>query len=338
MNHDQQEPTTHEDVSVLREKQRLQQLETLDTWIGGILTEERRSRRWKIFFRLVFAGFILFSMFNTFYFFYVAVPSQSESTSPHIGIVDVKGVIDIDQEANADRINEGLRQALEDKNTKAVVLNINSPGGSPVQSQRIYNEIRYLEGKYPDTPVIAWIGDIGASGAYYVASAAETVYAAPSSLVGSIGVINASFGLEGLIDKLGVERRVFTAGENKAFLDPYSDISDEQASFWRGVLSTTHSQFIRDVQAGRGDRLTKDNPDLFSGLVWTGEQAQALGLIDGVKTLEELSRELVGEVNLHDYTPHLSPLERLTKKMGPVVQAALGLSSDSLSPVRLELR
>lgn len=315
---------------------RLQQWQTFDKWMESTITERRRSRRWKIFFRFLFITFLFASLANTVYFLHFAAAGKDELVERHLGIVDVKGVIDADEEATASRINEGLRRALEADQIAAVVLRINSPGGSPVQSQRVYEEIRFLEEEHPDTPILAWVEDMGASGAYYIASAAQDIYAAPSSLVGSIGVISSGFGFRDAIDKLGVERRVFTAGENKAFMDPFTPVTEDQRDFWESVLSSTHEQFIADVKAGRGDRL-KGGDDIFSGLVWTGEQAKGLGLIDEVLTLEQLSRKLIGSVELRNYTPRLSTLERLTKGFGPMVQSLLGLESHRNAAVRYEM-
>lgn len=322
-----------EDADALRERQRLVQLEMMDRWIGGVLTEQRRSRRWKLFFRFLFAALILSMLAVSVYslFFVGARPAPAGS---HLGVIRVEGVIDAEAEANAERINKGLRRAWENPETQAVVLHINSPGGSPVQSQRIFDEIRRLRA-VGGKPIFAVIEDIGASGAYYIAAGADAIYAAPASMVGSIGVIYAGFGLEQAIERLGIERRVFTAGENKAFLDPFSDIAPEQRQFWQQVLETTHQQFIDDVRAGRGERLS-DDPRLFSGLIWTGEQARGLGLIDDLKSLDQLARERLGEVRTRDYTPPLDPFERLSKQFGRVAAEWLGVPQ-AASPIRYQL-
>lgn len=322
-----------EDADALRERQRLQQLEMMDRWMTGVLTEQRRSRRWKLFFRFFFAALILASLSLTVYGLFFAA-DQPAPAGPHLGVVRVEGVIDAQSEASAERVIEGVRRAWEDPAVSAVVLEINSPGGSPVQSQRVYAELRRLQ-RQGGKPIYAVIEDIGASGAYYIAAAADDIYAAPASLVGSIGVIHAGFGLQEAIDRLGIERRVFTAGENKAFLDPFSRIEPDQRRFWQQVLETTHQQFIDDVKAGRGERLADDSR-LFSGLIWTGEQARRLGLIDGLKSVDELSRERFGEVRVEDYTPGLDPFERLSRQFGHVAAQWLGLPS-AASPVRYQL-
>ncbi len=322
-----------EDAETLRERQRLAQQQMLDRWIDGVLVEQRRSRRWKLFFRFFFAFLILASLSTTLYGLF-AVPGASDASGPHLGIVEVEGVIDGDARASAERVIEGVQRAWKAPGAEAVVLHIDSPGGSPVQSQRIYDELMRLR-EQGDKPIIAVVEDIGASGAYYIASAADEIVAAPASLVGSIGVVNAGFGFEEAIERLGVERRVFTAGENKAFLDPFSDISAEQRDFWQRVLATTHQQFIDDVKAGRGDRLA-DDERLFSGLIWTGEQALELGLVDQLGSLETLARERLETPRTQDYTPQLDPFERLARRFGRVAAEWVGLPQ-AASPLRYQL-
>ncbi|WP_192036630.1 signal peptide peptidase SppA [Halomonas sp. YLGW01] len=321
-----------DDAETLRERQRLAQLEMMDHWIGGVLAEQRRSRRWKLFFRFLFAALILTSLATTFYGVYQA-GQPAVTGERHLGVVEVEGVIDSKSPASAERIIEGLRRAWKAPSAEAVVLHINSPGGSPVQSQRIYDEMMRLR-QQGDKPIIAVIEDIGASGSYYIAAAADEIVAAPASLVGSIGVIFSGFGLEEVIDRLGVERRVFTAGDNKAFLDPFKDISPQQRAFWQQVLDTTHRQFIDDVKAGRGKRLG-DDPELFTGLVWTGEQALELGLVDRLDTLDGVAREQLETPRVKDYTPGLDPFERLTRRFGRVAAEWMGLPQ-AQSPLRYQ--
>ncbi|MDN6179605.1 MAG: signal peptide peptidase SppA [Halomonas subglaciescola] len=322
-----------DDADTLRERQRLMQLEMMDRWIGGVLTEQRRSRRWKLFFRFLLAALLLASVSLSLYSLFGDKSASAVSAQPHLGVVEVDGVITSDAPANAERIIRGLNSAWEADNAKAVVLHINSPGGSPVQSQRVYAEIMRLR-EAGDKPIIAVIEDIGASGAYYIAAAADEIVASPASLVGSIGVIYSGFGFEQAIDKLGVERRVLTAGENKAFLDPFQPLNDDTEAFWQTVLNTTHAQFIADVKAGRGDRLG-DDERLFTGLVWSGEQAIEMGLIDRLGNMEELAREYTDRVRWQDYTPALNPLDRLTRRFTQVAAQVLGVST-SPSPLRFE--
>lgn len=324
---------SQDDADTLRERQRLMQMEMMDRWIGGVLTEQRRSRRWKLFFRFVLVALLLASVSLSLYSLFGDKPATAVGAQPHLGVVEVSGVIASDAPANAERIIRGLNSAWQADNAKAVVLHINSPGGSPVQSQRVYAEIMRLR-EAGDKPIIAVIEDIGASGAYYIAAAADDIVASPASLVGSIGVIYSGFGFDQAIDKLGVERRVMTAGENKAFLDPFQPVNESTETFWQTVLNTTHQQFIADVKAGRGERLS-DDPKLFSGLVWSGEQAIDMGLIDRLTNIEELSREYTGTVRWQDYTPALSPLDRLTRRFTQTAAEVLGLST-SPSPLRFE--
>lgn len=322
-----------DDAETLRERQRLVQLEMMDRWIGGVLTEQRRTRRWKLFFRLMLLTIVLVSLTTTVYQVWWAESVATVPTQPHLGLVEVHGVIASDAPANAERIIRGLNRAWSSDNAAAVVLHIDSPGGSPVQSQRIYAEIMRLR-EQGNKPIYAVIEDIGASGAYYIASAADEIMASPASLVGSIGVIYAGFGFQEAINKLGVERRVVTAGENKAFLDPFQPLDENVEEFWQSVLNQTHTQFINDVRAGRGDRLA-DSPEVFSGLVWSGEQALALGLVDELASLEQLARAEVGGARWEDYTPRLDPFERLTRRFTQAAAEVLGVSSSS-SPLRFE--
>ncbi|WP_240184123.1 signal peptide peptidase SppA [Halomonas sp. BN3-1] len=320
-------------AEVLRERQRLAQIESMDRWIQSVLVEQRRSRRWKLFFRFAWLALLL-GVAALVGFALLMVPGDEREQARHLGVVKVDGVIDSESPANAERLIEGIEAAWESPSSAAVVLHINSPGGSPVQSQRVYKAVMALRER-GDKPIVAVVEDLGASGAYYMASAADEIVAAPSSLVGSIGVIYAGFGLEGAIDDLGVERRVFTAGDNKAFLDPFSEMRPEQQAFWQEVLDTTHQQFIDAVKAGRGDRLA-DDPRIFSGLIWTGEQALELGLVDRLGTLDEEAHEWLDQPRIKDYTPSQDPFDRLARRFGVGVAQWMGLPQAS-SPVRYQL-
>lgn len=302
----------------------------IEKMINGLSVEQRRSRRWGILFKSLTFVYLFAAM-------YLVVSSnwteQAVSDEPHTALIDINGVIASDSEANADSLAHGLRSAFEDKNTRGVILRINSPGGSPVQSGYIYDEIIRLRSLYPQTKVYSVIGDIGASGGYYIAAAADEIYADKASLVGSIGVISSSFGFVDVLKKLGIERRVMTAGEHKAFLDPFTPLKKSESEFWKSVLNTTHQQFIAQVKKGRGDRL-KDSEQLFSGLIWTGEQALELGLIDGLGSAGYVAREVIGEARITDFTPSLSPLEKLAERMGvtfaKTLSTELGLSAPTL--------
>lgn len=286
--------------------------------------EQRRARRWGIFFKLL-----------TFLYLFIALLLLSPALDlqkaaargeVHTALVEVRGMIADEEAASADNIVTALRAAFEDSKTKGVVLRINSPGGSPVQSGYIYDEIRRLRDEHKDIKVYAVISDLGASGAYYIASAADEIYADKASLVGSIGVTAASFGFVDAMGKLGVERRVYTSGEHKAFLDPFQPQKPEETEFWRGVLKTTHQQFIESVKKGRGDRLkVSEHPELFSGLVWSGEQALELGLVDKLGNASFVAREVIGAKDIVDYTVQESPFDRFSKKFGTAVAERLAL-------------
>ncbi|SDS36217.1 protease-4 [Halopseudomonas xinjiangensis] len=300
----------------------------LEKTLMASVQEQRRSRRWGIFFKILtfaylFAAVMLFSPFR-------GMDESKGVGEPHTAVVEVRGTIADLEEASADNLVTSLRRAFEDENTRGVVLRINSPGGSPVQSGYVYDEIKRLRGEYPETKVYAVIADIGASGAYYIAAAADEIYADKASLVGSIGVTAAGFGFVETLDKLGVERRTYASGEHKTFLDPFQPEKPEEREFWQTVLDTTHRQFIEQVKAGRGDRL-KDHPELFSGLVWSGEQALELGLVDGLASTSTVARDIIGAEETVDFTHRESPLQRFTRQlgtsMGNAIATRLGLES-----------
>ncbi len=283
------------------------------------LKERKTARRWSIFFKLLtFAYlFLLLGM--------LSLDTLSESAlevGPHTALVDITGVIAPGGEVDADDVSEALRNAFEDKNTKGVLLRINSPGGSPVQSSYIYKEIRRLREKYPKIPLYAVVSDVCASGGYYIASAADEIYVSESSVVGSIGVIMSSFGFVETMDKLGVERRLLTAGEHKAILDPFSPQNDFDTRHMQTMLDNIHGQFIDAVKAGRGDRLV-DNPELFSGLFWTGAESVELGLADGIATPGQVAREIIKEEKIVDFTLKEDLLEKLTARLGASMTESL---------------
>lgn len=303
----------------------------IEKLVMSLQSEQRRSRRWGIFFKFLTFGYLIAILFMVKFPFGDTIDS---ATGKHTALVEVNGPIAADELASADNIVGALRSAFEEKNAAAVILRINSPGGSPVQSGYIYDEMLRLREEYPDKKVYAVISDVGASGAYYIASAADEIYANRASLVGSIGVVAGGFGFTGVMEKLGVERRLYTAGENKAFLDPFSPEQDEEVVFWQGVLENTHEQFIEAVKAGRGERLA-DDERLFSGLVWSGEQAVELGLVDGLGSSSWVARQIVGQEKLVDYSRHKSPLQDVIDQLG--VAFGEGFASQMLES-RLELR
>ena len=275
------------------------------------ITEQRRARRWSIFFK-----FVLFAYLVGILFLYTpSMHIEPGANARHTALVELDGVIAPDKEASADNVVEGLRSAFQNKNSAAVILRINSPGGSPVQAGYINDEIRRLRTKYPDKPLYAVISDICASGGYYVAAAADQIYADKASIVGSIGVRMDGFGFVEAMEKLGVERRLLTAGEHKGFLDPFQPVKEADVEHVKKLLGDIHEQFIDVVKTGRGEKL-KDDPMLFSGFVWTGEQAVNLGLVDELGSAGYVAREVVGAENVVDYTPTEDLLERFSKRLG----------------------
>lgn len=293
------------------------------TLLAGV-EEQRRARRWGIFFKCLVFIYLFFGLAMI----YQAVDGK---TSPgggaaYTAVIDIEGMIADKEAASADNIIGSLRAAFEDSKVKGVVLRINSPGGSPVQAGYVYDEIVRLRAAHPDIKLYAVISDLGASGAYYIASAADQIYADKASLVGSIGVTAAGYGFVETLGKLGVERRVYTAGEHKSFLDPFQPQKPEETVFWQGVLDTTHKQFIASVKKGRGERLKdKEHPELFSGLVWSGEQALPLGLIDGLGSASSVARDVIGEKELVDFTIEESPIDRFSKKLGASIAQHLAM-------------
>ena len=275
--------------------------------------EQKKTRRWGLFFKFSMLAYFFIALMVFRPSFWTG--DSPASTKPHAALVEVKGIIMAGYEANADSIVAGLREAFEAENSKAVVLRINSPGGSPVQSGMVYREIMRLKGDYPNKKIYAAITDVGASGAYYIASAADEIYADPSSIVGSIGVISDGFGFTGALEKLGIERRVYTSGDNKAMLDPFSPLNPEQKEFFESMLTNVHEQFISAVKEGRGERI-KDDKVVFSGLMWSGEQAIEFGLIDGLKSPGEVARDIVGLEEVVDYTPRANPFQSFADRLG----------------------
>ncbi|MDF1629553.1 MAG: signal peptide peptidase SppA [Alcanivoracaceae bacterium] len=289
----------------------------LEKLLLSVHDESRKQRRWTIFFRVVTFAYLFLLLF-------LLMPGRMSMPTPvsgeHVGVVDVSGVIADGADASADMIVTGLREAFEANDSKAVLLRINSPGGSPVQSAYVYREIMRLRDKHPNKPVYAVIVDVGASGAYYIAAAADYIYADQASIVGSIGVIMAGFGFTEAIDKLGVERRVMIAGNNKALLDPFTPVQADQQKHVQNMLDEIHGQFIEAVKQGRGERLTEGrDSEIFSGLFWTGERALELGLIDGLGSPGQVSRDVIGVHEMVDYTPRRHPLDDLLGRLGTSV-------------------
>lgn len=286
---------------------------TLQRVAHELLRDRRSERRWRVFFRLAWLGVVLAVLWALF----VARNHVAAPSGPHTALVEVQGEIAADTDASAERIVSALKSAFEDKGASAIVLRINSPGGSPVQAGIINDEIRRLKSKH-DKPVYAVVEEACASAAYYIAVSADKIYVDKASIVGSIGVLMDGFGFTGLMEKLGVERRLMTAGENKGFLDPFSPQTEKQRAYAQTMLDQIHQQFIVVVKEGRGKRL-KDTPDMFSGLFWTGQQAVELGLADQLGNLDYVAREVVQAEDIVDYTRHPNVAERLVKRFGAAI-------------------
>lgn len=301
---------------------------TLEKLAFASLAEQKTRRRWGIFFKLL--GFAYLTVVLALAFDWGDTEKLADGR--HTALVQLKGVIDSSGEASADKINSALRSAFEDKGTAGVILRINSPGGSPVQSGIINDEIRRLRSKYPDIPLYVVVEDVCASGGYYVAAAADKIFVDKASLVGSIGVLMDGFGFTGTMDKLGVERRLLTAGENKGFLDPFSPQDPKQKLMAQAMLGEIHKQFIDVVKKGRGQRL-KETPDMFSGLVWTGARSIELGLADDFGTVSSVARDVIKAEKVMDYTQKENIAERFAKRFGAdMVQGAVKALGQASQP------
>jgi protease-4 len=284
---------------------------------NAALVEQRRARRWGIFFKLLFFAYLTFLLVALIDWEGAAMSSGKK----HTAMVDLNGIIAPGNDASAEKINASLQAAFKDKNTQGVILRINSPGGSPVQAQTIYDEMRRLRKKYPAIPLYAVVEDICASGGYFVAAGADRIYVTRSSIVGSIGVLMNGFGFTGLMDKLGVERRLITAGENKGMLDPFSPLAEKDKAYAQKLIDDVHKQFIEVVREGRGKRL-KETPDMFSGLIWTGERSVELGLADGFGTLDSVARDVIKAEDIVDYSQKEGIAEKVARRFGAAAASA----------------
>jgi protease-4 len=294
------------------------------------LAEQRRARRWNIAFRFGLLGYLVVLLL-------LYLPGNwfdSDDDEPHTALIDVRGVIADGSDASADRIVSGLRSAFENEQTKGIILRINSPGGSPVQAAYVNDEVVRLRGEYPDIPLYAVIADIGASGGYYIAAAADKIYANESSIVGSIGVVMNGFGFVDAMQMVGVERRLLTAGDQKGFLDPFSPAKPAEVEHVQEMLGQIHQQFIDVVRKGRGDRLSSDEA-IFSGLMWTGARSVELGLVDQLGSSAYVAREVIGAENIVDFTQGRSYLEQLVKRFGTSAAESL-VTQLGLSGARLQ--
>ena len=298
----------------------------LDKLAMSAVQEQRRARHWSIFFKVLTFGYLFIILFVFMGWF--GKSEAALTTGKHTALVDMQGVIAADSPASADNLIPGLQDAFKDKDTKGVILRINSPGGSPVQAGQINDEIRRLRAKYPAIPLYVVAGDICASGGYYVAAAADKIFVDKATLIGSIGVLMDGFGFTGTMEKLGVERRLITAGSNKGFMDPFSAARPDQQAYAKQMLAQIHQQFIEVVKQGRGKRL-KETPDTFSGLIWNGQAAVAMGLADGYGSVESVARDVIKAENVVDFTVKQGIADRLAKRFGAGVMSAVGLSTQS---------
>lgn len=315
----------------MKERDENWERELLNRLSFATLAEQRRARRWSIFFKLLFFSYIFILLFMAMQ--KEEFGEKGIASGDHTAMIEVNGLISDATKASADNIIKGLHAAYADSRTKGIVLRINSPGGSPVQADYVYREIMRLKKKHPDIPVHAVIMDIGASGAYYIASAADNIYVNPASVVGSIGVLMNGFGFVGTMDKLGVERRLLTAGKHKGMLDPFMPLKKDDVEHVQSVLDNIHQAFIDAVKKGRGDRL-KDDPNMFSGMFWDGEQSIKLGLADAVGDVDYVAREVIKAKDVVDYTPKPDFFKRFADRVGAsmanVVVEKAGLNPMSL--------
>lgn len=280
--------------------------------------EQRRARHWGIFFKL-----LLFIYLFALLFIAMGWWGKKDSLpGKHTALVEIRGVIGAEGSASADNVTTGLQDAFKDKRTQGVIVRINSPGGSPVQAGHINDEIRRLRDKYPNIPLYAVVEDVCASGGYYVAVAADRIFVDKSSIIGSIGVLMDGFGFTGAMEKLGIERRLLAAGENKGFLDPFSPIEESQKAHAQNMLSEIHQQFINVVREGRGDRL-KETPEMFSGLLWIGSKSIELGLADAMGSVEYVAREVIKAEDIVDFTPRENIAERVVRRFGAAMAETL---------------
>ncbi|TAJ81682.1 MAG: S49 family peptidase [Gallionellaceae bacterium] len=299
-----------------------------NNWERGVLEklalsaiqEQRRARHWGILFKVLTFAYLFILLF--LFLGWMGKSDGALSGGKHTALVDLHGVISADSNANADHIIGSLQEAFKDKNTQGVILRINSPGGSPVQSGYINDEIRRLRTLHPNIPLYVVVEDICASGGYYIAAAADKIYVNKASIVGSIGVLMDGFGFTGIMEKLGVERRLMTAGENKGFMDPFSPRNPKHEEFTKKMLAEIHQQFIDVVKRGRGARL-KETPETFTGLFWTGEQSIKMGLADEIGSVDSVARDVIKAEDIVDFTTHEGIADRLAKKLGAGVASAL---------------
>ncbi|MCP9759352.1 S49 family peptidase [Aquitalea sp. S1-19] len=291
---------------------------------GSALLEQRRARQWKIFFRLAWLLVTLIIVFSLFINRDKSGKDGSLMDGKHTALISLDGLINSENDT-ADRLARGLEAAYKDSGTRGIIIRANSPGGSPVLSGMAYDEIRRLKKQYPAIPVVTVVEEVCASGCYYIAAATDRIYADKASIIGSIGVLSEGFGFTGTMEKLGVERRLMTSGNNKGMGDPFSPVKPEQEAIRQQLLDAVHQQFIQAVRDGRGKRLQQANAEVFSGRVWLGSQSQPLGLIDGLSSVRQVAREQFKAEKLVEFTPDEGFGKRAARLLG--VQFAQGMGS-----------
>ncbi|MEE9411923.1 MAG: S49 family peptidase [Methylococcales bacterium] len=283
------------------------------------IEEQKRARRWSTFFKLLTFLYLAVVLYKVFV---PGMGSTTVSSDSHTAVIDVVGMISEATESNADRITQGLRDAANHTGTKGIILRMNTPGGTPVQAAYIYDEIRAIKEQHPELPIFSVVSDICASGGYFIAAATDKIYVNKSSLIGSIGVLLNGFGFVDTMKKLGVERRLITSGSNKGILDPFLPMKKDDREHVENVLTKVHQHFIDAVKTGRGDRL-QDDPRIFTGLFWSGEEGIELGLADGFGTVRSIAHDEIGETNLVNFTPQENLLDRLSGKFKVALQLAI---------------
>jgi len=294
--------------------------EAIEKLAYAALNEQKASRRWGIFFKSLMFGYLLIVLVIAVYPRFKT--GMGQSGSAHTAVVDIVGMIAEGKDTNAADIIESLRNAVKDSNTKGIILHANSPGGSPVQSSYIYDEIKKIKKEQPKLPIYTVVSDMCASGCYFIASASDQIYVNPSSLIGSIGVLMDGFGFVDGMQKLGIERRLLTAGSHKAMLDPFSPPKADETQYMQGLLDQVHQQFISAVKAGRGNRL-KETPDMFSGLIWTGEASVKLGIADEFDNEDGVSKK-IGATKLVNFTHQERLVDKIADKLGASFGQAIG--------------
>ncbi len=298
------------------------QQQTIEKLAMSGLKEQQAARRWSIFFKCLFFAYLLVVMFLALGW----VGGGKSSTGSHTALIEIAGVIEAGGDVNADSVMSSLNDAYENKGTKGIILRINSPGGSPVQSGIINEEIKRQKRLHPAIPVYAVVEDICASGGYYIAAAADKIYVDKASIVGSIGVLMDGYGFTETMKKVGVERRLMTAGENKAMLDPFSPVNPKHEAYAQNMLNQIHEQFKTVVREGRGKRLNEDS-ETFSGLFWSGEQSIKIGLADALGSADYVAREVIKQEEIVDFTYQETITDRFAKRLGASIAKSIGIDA-----------